>query len=105
MIEFLLSVNWGVALLTLTGIYLVVGVATALLWFKSEWYKELIVFFCGTSLMMAPVLSILIGMYNQPYMARMMPRTTIVETIKTEEVYDIPKVYEYDVKLEEREEQ
>jgi hypothetical protein len=30
----------------------------------------------------------------------MIPRTTIVETVKTEEVYDIPKVYEYDVKIE-----
>lgn len=100
--EFLLSVNWGIALLTLAGIYLVVGIATALLWFKSEWYKELIVFFCGTSLMMAPVLSVLIGIYNQPVMARMMPTAAIV--VEQKEVYDIPKIYEYEVKIEEDEE-
>ena len=100
--EFLLSVNWGIALLTLAGIYLVVGIITALLWFKSEWYKELIVFFCGTSLMMAPVLSVLIGVYNQPVMARMMPTAAIV--VEQKEVYDIPKMYEYEIKFEEEEE-
>ncbi len=102
MISFLLSVNWGIALLTLAGIYLVVGITTALMWFKSEWYKELIVFFCGTSLMMAPVLSVLIGIYNQPTMARMMPTTAIV--VEQKEVYDIPKTYEYEIKFEEEEE-
>lgn len=103
MIEFLLSVNWGIALLVLAGLYLVVGIITALLWFKSEWYKELIVFFCGTSLMMAPVLSVLIGIYNQPYMARIMPTAAII--VEQKEVYDIPKRYEYKIKFEEEEEQ
>jgi hypothetical protein len=102
MISFLLSVDWGVALLTLAGIYLVVGIITALLWFKSDWFKELIVFFCGTSLMMAPVLSVLIGIANQPVMARMTPTTAIV--VEQKEVYDIPKIYEYEIKFEEEEE-
>jgi hypothetical protein len=51
---------------------------------------------------MAPVLSVLIGIYNQPVMARMTPTTAIV--VEQKEVYDIPKIYEYEIKFEEEEE-
>jgi hypothetical protein len=52
--------------------------------------------------MMAPVLSVLIGIANQPVMARMTPTTAIV--VEQKEVYDIPKIYEYEIKFEEEEE-
>jgi hypothetical protein len=52
--------------------------------------------------MMAPVLSVLIGIANQPVMARMMPTAAIV--VEEKEVYDIPKIYEYEIELEEEEE-
>ena len=103
MIEFLLAVDWGIALLMLAGTVLLVSIIAAICWFKTDINTELIVFFCATSLLMAPLMSVAWGAYGSIAWSRAMPRAAITENVKTEEVYDIPKIYEYNLEIEEEE--
>ena len=102
MIEFLLAVDWGIALLMLAGTVLLVSIIAAICWFKTDINTELIVFFCATSLLMAPLMSVAWGAYGSIAWSRAIPAAAI--KVEQKDVYDIPKVYEYSLEIEEEEE-
>ena len=93
----LATFNWGAMFIALTIIYILVGALTAFLQFKSTWCSDLIGFFCITSLIMGSVFSVQIGILTKKYSARSMPTAKI--EVKQKDIYDIPKVYEYDVEI------
>ena len=99
MVEFLLSVDWGVALLMLAGAYFLATVIAAICWFKTDINTELIVFFCVVSLIMAPIMSVAWGAYGSTAWSCAVPMATTSEKVKKEDVYDIPKTPEYEVSL------